>query len=245
MRSLRLALGLLTVIPVGRAETDPATARNAMLLAPVAGVVAAVPGVLVLLAFDRPSLVLAAIAVASLAALTGGLHWDGLADTADGFAVPRGRSDPLAVMQRSDLGPVGALAIGVALLLEVGALAALTAQGDGPLTWLLAVAISRAALPLVCMRGTRAARPDGLGALVIGRVPRLASLVPAAVVLAVAVPVVATPLRTAVAGVVALAAAWSVRAAAVRRFGGVTGDVLGATVEAATAACLVTLCLAW
>lgn len=245
MRSLRLALGLLTVVPVRPVEPTPITARNAMLLAPVAGLLAAAPGWLLLLAFDRPSVVAAALAVASLAVMTGGLHWDGLADTADGFAVPRGRTDPLTVMQRSDLGPTGALVIGLTLLLQVGALAALVDSGEGPTSWLLAAALSRAALPLVCVRGTRAARPDGLGALVIGRVPPAPAVGVAVLVVALAIPVVATPVRTLAAAIVALAGAWALRAAATPRFGGLTGDVLGAVVEVTAAACLVTLSLAW
>lgn len=245
MRSLRLAVGLLTVLPVRKVDPDATSARNAMLLAPVAGVLAASPAAVLLLAFDQPSLVLAGLAVGSLALLTGGLHWDGLADTADGFAVPRGRSDRLDVMRRADVGPIGALVIAITLLLQVGALAAVTDRGDGPEVWLFAVALSRAALPLVCVRGTTAARPDGLGALVIGRVPGLAALGPAAVVLALAVPTVATPLRTALAGLAAITVAWGVRGAALQRIGGLTGDVLGAVVEIATAVCLIALCLTW
>jgi adenosylcobinamide-GDP ribazoletransferase len=245
MRSLRLAVGLLTVVPVRNGDPNVDTARNAILLAPLAGLLAGLPGLVLLVVLDRPAMVVAALAIASLAAMTGALHWDGLADTADGFAVPRGRDDRLEVMRRPDLGPIGALALGLTLLLQVGALAALSDWDSGAGAWLFAVALSRAALPLVCLRGTTAARPNGLGALVIGRVPRLVALVPAALVMAVAVPTVATPARTAVAGLAALGVAWSVRAAAVRRFGGLTGDVLGAVVELSAAACLIALCVEW
>lgn len=245
MRSLRLAMGLLTVVPVRPVEPAGSAARNAMLLAPVAGLLAASPGLLLLLAFDRPSVALAALAVAALAGMTGGLHWDGLADTADGFAVPRGRTEPLTVMQRSDLGPTGALVIGLTLLVQVGALSALVDTGEGPTSWLLAVALSRGALPLVCVRGTPAARPDGLGAVVIGRVPPPVALGVTTLVVVVAAPLVASPGRTLAAAALAVATAWGLRAAAIRRFGGLTGDVLGAVVEVTAAACLVGLALAW
>jgi adenosylcobinamide-GDP ribazoletransferase len=65
------------------------------------------------------------------------------------------------------------------------------------------------------------------------------------VVLGVTVPVVATPLRAIGAAAAGLGLAWALRATALRRLGGLTGDVLGAVVEAATAGCLVTLSLTW
>jgi adenosylcobinamide-GDP ribazoletransferase len=244
MRSLRLALGLLTVLPVGAVDTDARTAARAMLLAPVAGLAAALPGLVLLSLLDGPPLVVATLAVASLAAMTGALHWDGLADTADGFATPAGR-DRLAVMRRSDLGPVGALMIAGTLLVQVAALAALATEGEAWQAWLLAVAVSRAALPAVCVRGTTTARPEGLGAVVIGQVPPAGALAVVGLVLLAGGLTVATHLRGVLAVSVAMSAAFVVRAVAVRRLGGVTGDVLGAVVEVTAATCFVALSLSF
>jgi adenosylcobinamide-GDP ribazoletransferase len=244
MRSLRLAFGLLTILPVGAVDADARTAGRAMLLAPLAGVAAALPGVVLLTLLDGPPLVLSALAVGSLAAMTGALHWDGLADAADGLATPAGR-DRLAVMRRSDLGPVGAFTIAGTLLVQVAALSGPAAGGDAWKAWLLAVAVSRAALPAVCVRGTRIARPGGLGALVIGQVPPVGAVAVAGLVLLLGGLTVAPPVRAVLAGLIALSAAFTIRALAMRRLGGLTGDVLGAVVEITAATCLVALSLSF
>ncbi len=132
------------------------------------------------------------------------------------------------------------------LLLVLGGQAAALAAlaGDGTdlreaAAVALAWAASRAVLPVLTCRGVAPARPDGLGALVVGAVP------PAA---AVAVPVVLAAVAVLVAGAAgALASGAAVGAAALlartahRRLGGLTGDVLGAGVEVALLAALVVL----
>jgi adenosylcobinamide-GDP ribazoletransferase len=247
MRSLRLAVGLLTVVPVGGPQPDARTARRSMLWAPVAGLVAGAPSLLLLMVASGPPLVVAALAVGVLAVTTGALHWDGLADTADGFAVPTGRDDRLAVMRRPDIGPVGVLTTCLTLLLQVVALGSLVAADQAAGGWLLTVVVSRAALPLACIRGTPVARPTGLGALVIGRVPRAAAAALVAVVVAGGGGglTVATPVRGGLAALAGFGVALLVRFAAIRRFGGLTGDVLGAVVEISAAACLIALCIQW
>lgn len=245
MRSLRLALSLLTIIPARAHEPDANTARNALLLAPLAGLAAGVPGLLLLLVADGPPLVLATLSVGSLAAMTGALHWDGLADTADGFAVPAGRSDRLGVMRQPDLGPVGALTLGLVLMLQVAALAALISAEWAPTAWLLTVVVSRATLAVTCLRGTPIARPDGLGSSVIGCIPPAAAIAVAGLAVGAGGLAIEPPVRGIAAMLAAFAAAGVLRWVATRRIGGVTGDVLGASVEIAAAACLVAFCLSF
>jgi adenosylcobinamide-GDP ribazoletransferase len=192
-----------------------------------------------------PPFVVATLAVGGLAATTAALHWDGLADTADGLAVPAGRDDRLAVMRRSDIGPVGTLTTCVVALLQIGALSSLVAADHAVSGWLLTVAVSRAALPLVCLRGTPVARPDGLGAIVIGHVPRAGTTAVVTVVLVAGGLTVATPVRGWLAALTGFAIALALRQAAIRRLGGLTGDVLGAVVETSAAACLIALCIQW
>jgi adenosylcobinamide-GDP ribazoletransferase len=189
--------------------------------------------------FALPPLVVATLIVAVLGLATGGLHLDGLADTVDGMATHGTRARRLEVMRRGDVGPSGATALLLVLSAEVGALAALVAQGDSSVTAVvLAVVVSRAALAPACMRGLPAARADGLGHTVVGAVPPLA---------AVLVVVATTALVTLVAGlgglvgvVVAAATVAAVLLLCGRKLGGSTGDVLGACVEIAFAAFLVT-----
>lgn len=231
---LRLALALLTVLPVGRPAVTRRSAARAMAWAPAVGLGLGLAGGGVLAAATwsgLPSLVAATLAVGSVAVLTRGLHLDGLADTADGLGSGRPAADALAVMRTGDVGPFGVVTVVLVLLLQVGA----AAQG-GPWALLAAVTAGRAAMTLACRSGVAPARPDGLGALVAGSVPT-----PVAVLAVLVALVAGLPLGWPGPGAVLLAlvaAALLVRHA-VRRLGGVTGDVLGAAGETAVTVTLV------
>jgi adenosylcobinamide-GDP ribazoletransferase len=252
VNALRLCFGLLTGVPVGRLPAvDRRSARDAMLLAPVA----ALPlGVLVVLAHllvrevDVPVTLVAALLVTAEAAFTRAMHLDGLADAVDGLGAG-GAERGLAVMKASDIGPFGVVALVLALLLQVAALTPLLASALGTLLAAVGWVVSRQVLAWGCRSGVPPAQEQGLGALVAGTVATrwavLGTLVLAVVagLLGVAVgdstdwwqgPV------TVLAGVVASVA---VVAHCVRRFGGVTGDVLGAAVEVALTAGLVAAAL--
>jgi adenosylcobinamide-GDP ribazoletransferase len=239
----RLALGTLTVLPVRPPRrVDRSVGALAMVLAPVAALPLAVcVGVVVWLADQAlPPLLVAALALGVLAFGSGGLHLDGLADTADGLAAPGGRERRLQVMRAGDVGPVGAVTLVLVLLVQASALAEVVADRGGigaAVTAALAVVVSRAALALACVEGIPAARGDGLGVAVAGSVPRPAALLVLAVVAALAWLVDGVP---GLAGVAfAGAAAGVVLWRSWRRLGGVTGDVLGACVELALAVYLV------
>ena len=239
--ALRLAGGFLSVLPV-RPVTDPdrRTAGRAMVLAPLAVVpLAVLAGLVALLAqaAGMPPLVRAVLVVGALALGTRAMHLDGLADTVDGLGAGWDRARALEVMRRGDVGPMGAAALVLVLGLQVAGLTTLPYTTAGALTLALLVCASRAALVLVCRRGVPPARPDGLGRVVSGSVGALG--------LAVGV-VLLLGLSTA-AGVVAYRPWWQSLVAAivaglvvvvlvrrvVRRLGGVSGDVMGAVVEAA------------
>ncbi len=190
------------------------------------------------------SLLTAALMLAVLALATRGLHLDGLADTADGFAASYDRERALAVMKTGDVGPAGAATVVLVLLVQAAALAQVLSAW-GPSSVGVAVAISRLALPIACTRAIPAARPDGLGVSVASSVGRGAvTAVTVAVTLAAggvltwigapswhgAAAVLATVVMTVV-----------VVRRAVRRLGGITGDVLGAGVELSLAATLAAL----
>ncbi|MEO7263223.1 MAG: adenosylcobinamide-GDP ribazoletransferase [Jatrophihabitantaceae bacterium] len=252
---LRLSLTTLTVLPLRAGRVDRRTAALAMAWAPAVGL--ALGAVLAALAWGLTGLGLgplpsAAVLVVSAALLTRGLHLDGLADTFDGLGSYADADRALAIMKSPEAGPLGVAAIAAVLLVDAAALSALVGRHG----WLLIAAaygVGRLGITLCCARRIPAARPDGLGALVAGTVP-------AAVYLAWALALVALG---AVAGQVSGVAGpsgpgshWARAGLAVllscavvlvlvrhcaRRFGGVTGDVLGAGCELATAVALLTL----
>ncbi|NJP50974.1 adenosylcobinamide-GDP ribazoletransferase [Streptomyces sp. SBST2-5] len=248
---LRFAFGTLTVLPVRVTRWDRATARGGMLCAPVAGLVvgvlSAAAGLALLLLGSGP--LLAAVAsVAVPAALTRGLHLDGLADTADGLGSGRPAEDALRIMKQSDIGPFGVISLVLVLLAQV---AALTTAYDG--SWLrgalaavVAAAAARLALTLAARAGVPAARPEGLGAAVAGVVPAGAAVAVALLVAGASAAAGALlgadgTVRALLAVVLSLGAAELLLRHCVRRFGGITGDVFGGLAEtAATTALVVT-----
>ena len=253
MRGFRLSVTLLSVLPAGGPDVVPArqAAAAAMAWAPLVGLLLGLPAAAALWVADHllhtGPLVAAALSVSSLAVLTRALHWDGLADLADGLGSRKPAAEALAIMRRSDIGPFGVLTLVLTLLFQVAGLAQADAAGRGPAAVIVAAVTGRLALTWACRRGVPAARPGGLGALVAGTLPPAVPAVLTAGLLAVtvggiwlaaavaAVPVAwILPVAEAAGLLVSLAVAWH----AVRRLGGITGDVLGALVETATAACL-------
>lgn len=235
---LRLAIGLLTIVPVRPPETiGRREAHAAMLLAPVAvlpiALAAALGGWGATVA-GMPSALAGLISVALLAFGTRAMHLDGLADTTDGLGSGKDAGRALEIMRRGDVGPMGTVALVLALALQAVAAGALLGRPFGWLQLVVLVCLSRAALLFGCVAGVPAARPDGLGALVAGSVgvpaTVLSWLVGVAAATAVAVLTGQAPWVPVVGSVLAvLACLWLVQRC-VRRLGGVTGDVLGALV---------------
>jgi adenosylcobinamide-GDP ribazoletransferase len=170
-------------------------------------------------------LVAAALAVAADVALTGALHVDGLADTADGVLPHLDRDRRLAVMAEPDVGAFGVTAVVLTLLLRVVALAALAP--DVALVAALWCA-SRTVMAVTARAVPYARSEGGLAAAFLGRSPVPVGLLGTSVALAVAALAPSGTVR-AVAAVTAVAIAGAaVVALARRRLGGFTGDVLGA-----------------
>ncbi|MEU2793938.1 adenosylcobinamide-GDP ribazoletransferase [Streptomyces sp. NPDC007100] len=251
--AMRFAFGTLTVLPVRLRRWDRPAARGGMLCAPVAGLVvglaAAALGTLLLLLGSGP--LLAAVGTAAVpAALTRGLHLDGLADTADGLGSGKPAEDALRIMKQSDIGPFGVITLLFILLAQVAALAHLYEQGwaHGAAAAVVAAVTARCALTLAARAGVPPARPEGLGAAVAGTVPpRGAGAAALAVVaLAATAGTHAGPpgaLHAALAALLALAAGEATLRRCRRRFGGITGDVFGAIAELAGVVAMVVLAL--
>ena len=243
--ALRLAIGTLTRLPVPAPRSvDRRTAGRAMSLSPlVALVLAVICGLPLLIAHERPlvALLLSIAAFALLAWATRALHLDGLADTADALGSGKPADAALEIARKSDIGPFGVLALIFVLLLDIAAVASFAHPRDAYVSFVISIVTSRIALTWACTRAWPAARPDGLGAMVAGSVPTLIAVTWTIVVIALdwwllsAAGAISVALGL-IAGVVLLGIAR-------RRLGGITGDVLGATIEIATAATLVVLAL--
>lgn len=246
MDAWRLALGTLTAIPTrAPGNLDRATFARAMLLAPLVVVPLGTAVALVLWAGRELGLAswgVAAVAVAVLALGSRAFHLDGLSDTADGLTASYDRARSLEVMKSGSAGPAGVVAVVLVLGVQVGALTVLSGHGHGP--WLAGflVCASRATLALSCLHGVPAARPDGLGSGPAGAVPVLACCLAWAVLLGLGTLLFHLAGHDAWRGPVALLAGAAVcgllLVRCVRRFGGVTGDVLGAGIELSLAAML-------
>lgn len=221
-----------------------------MMLGPLVGVGLALVAAAVMLAGRAAlgggvePLLPAALALATVAWCTGGLHLDGLADVADGLASRRPPDAALAIVRRPETGALGALVLVLVVLIQVVALARAIGTGFGTDALVLALVTGRVVMAAACVPGVPVARPRGLGATMAGSVPRLGAvgLVVAVLLLAVVLGArdgdggVAQAAGAVLAGLVA--GALVVRRC-VRRLGGVTGDVLGAAGEIAVTAVLV------
>ena len=242
LRGLRLAVTLLTAIPLpGGAGRAPSrhVAAAAMAWAPVVGlllgaIAAGVLEVAARVAHTGP-LLAAVLAVTSLALLTRGLHLDGLADLADGLGSRKPAEAALAIMKRSDIGPFGVVTLVLTLAIQIAALAQAQALGRGVPAVLAAAVAGRLALTWACRRGVPAARGSGLGVLVAGTVPLA---VPVALTAAAFWGAWAFGIIILAATAAGLIASLVLTVLAVRRLGGITGDVLGALVEVTAAVCL-------
>jgi adenosylcobinamide-GDP ribazoletransferase len=248
-RDVAAALRFFSILPAprgGASEPSFDLARAAW-AAPVAGALIGAVGAVALgvaALLRLPPFVAAALAVATLAATTGALHEDGLADVADGFGGGRSREEKLAIMRDSRVGVFGVAALVFSFLLRVGALAALAGDGFAiaAASLILSGAAGRAGalFPIALLAPARA---DGAG-VSVGRldVSALTAAGLATVLVAFLAGLAALEvMRALFACVVAAAAAWAASALARRQIGGHTGDVAGAAEQAAEIACLIGL----
>ncbi|HEY6747177.1 MAG TPA: adenosylcobinamide-GDP ribazoletransferase [Mycobacteriales bacterium] len=235
------AVAFLTVLPIGRwVRVDgPDVARATPLLPLVGALLGAAAGSVAWLASAGTGPAVAAVlAVALLAVVTGALHLDGLADTADGFG-GRTREDRLRIMRDHAVGAYGVVALVLALLLKASAAASLAGRVDVVAAWVAAGALSRAVGPALAATQPYVQRPGGSGSVLHGGRARVRAVGAAAIGSALAVAMLG---RTAAPAVVA-AVGIAVLVAAVgrRMLGGVTGDLLGAATELAEVAVLITV----
>jgi adenosylcobinamide-GDP ribazoletransferase len=230
------ALQFLTILPLGTADRfDP---RRAMRYFPVAGIVI---GTIVsvfdtLAALVLPLPVAAALDVALMVLITGALHLDGLADTADGLLGPHDRSRALAIMKDSRVGAMGAVAVALVLIVKTVGLGAVSHHRG--LALILVPAFARCAM-MVAMTAMPYARSEGgTGRAFFHPPARAVDL--AAIALPFGLSLFlgwrCIAIVSALVGVTALMLLFYRR-----RLGGVTGDLIGALGEVVEAGLWVAL----
>jgi adenosylcobinamide-GDP ribazoletransferase len=245
LRDGKVALAFLTRLPV---RPDPpwqgADLAASVAMFPLVGLLVGLLGALAYAAataLGLPPLPAAVLAIAALVWSTGAMHEDGLADLADGLAGTT-RAERLEIMRDPRVGSYGVIALVLTLLARTGTLAALAAPAEVAAALVAAAALSRGLLP-AAMLALPQARADGL-AVQAGR-PHPAR---AGAAVAIAVLLAMLLLPPAVAAVAMLAAALTgalVAWLALRRLGGITGDVLGALQQLAETVFLLATVAAW
>lgn len=234
-RDAGAAFTLLTALPIRAEAPEAGNGADVAGWFPVVGLALGVLGwgVAHLVEWGgltSPEMLLAsALLVAAWALATRMLHWDGLADVADGFWGSHDRERRLEIMSDSHTGAFGAAAVSLTAIVEVTAIAAIVTKPH-QLPLLVVPLFARLAATFAAWLG-KPAKPGGLGRTIMGR--------PTAAGVAVAVLAAATGVGGLIYGYewhgVVFAAVALLTAAAVphllsQRFGGVTGDVMGASV---------------
>jgi adenosylcobinamide-GDP ribazoletransferase len=240
-RAAAAAVSFLTRIPLGRRiPVEAADVARGAVLFPVVGAGIGVVAGLVAAGLEGPlpPLVAGGLAVAVALLLTGALHLDALADTADALGADR-RERALEIMRDPRIGSFGVAAVAIALLVEAAAVGALADAGDAVTGFTVAGALSRAVAAPLAVALPYARANGGTGSVLSDRISAVSSGVACGLALLIAVLLLGWDglLVAGVAAAVAVACGIGSR----MWLGGVTGDTLGATVQLAEIAVLVVL----
>jgi adenosylcobinamide-GDP ribazoletransferase len=240
-RDLQIAAAFLTRLPIRQQEPAGLSALGrAARCFPLVGLgIGLVAGVAyaVAIEFALPPILAAVLAVAAAIVVTGALHEDGLADTADGFGGGADREAKLRIMRDSRIGTYGVIALILVLAAQIAALSALSDSDDVAALLIVCHAASRALLVPV-MHLEPPARGDGL-AVSAGRPSPATTLW--ALGIAGVVALIFAGFYGIVASLIGAVVAWVIVWIARRQIGGITGDVLGSVQQATAIAMLLAL----
>lgn len=238
VQDIPAAVGLLTRLPI-RVDTGSAMKRGAAAAWcwPLVGIIPATLGAMVgfaALACNVPAMFCAALAVLVQVMITGAMHEDGLADTADGLWGGMTRARRLEIMKDSHIGAYGVIAIVLALILRVAAMSVIL-PAQGAFAALLVTAVVSRAPMVTIMAMLPNARKSGL-AQSVGAVPHNTALL--ALGCTALITLVLTPYAVVALFFWTVLAALLVAGIAQNKIGGQTGDILGASQQVTEIAAL-------
>jgi adenosylcobinamide-GDP ribazoletransferase len=236
LRHFLIALQFLTRFPLRLAAPAPEEIGRSVPYYPLAGMLLGLIFAVLAaaIALRAPPMLAAALILSFWITVTGGLHLDGLADSADAWACGGDRDRMLTVMKDPHCGPAAISALAAVLIVKFAALTALIATRDW-MAIMFAPALARTS-PLTVFLTTPYVRQGGLGADMANHLPRTVSAAVAALTLLLAIAAGCTVMWLAWA-----AALYLLRHMMIRHIGGATGDTIGASVVLTEAA---TLCAA-
>ena len=230
MKRFWAALGFLTVLPLPAAwQGNEDDLARSVCFYPVVGLLIGLSaaGIAAGLGKVFPPPVLSVLLVIWLAVVHGGLHMDGLSDTADGFFSPYGRERVLEIMKDSRIGAFGCMAICGAVALKIAALFSLPSNLQIRAA-VMAPLAGRCAMVLV-MVFLPPARKEGLGSFFSSHRSAWEGILAVLILGAIGWCVVGTACLIVIAALLIAAGlfGWISK----RRIGGYSGDVLGAAGE--------------
>jgi len=239
MADIAVAFSLLSRLPVPLTpETAAARATHAVWAYPIVGAVLGALSSGLALAFFHSGIAggpAAALVLLAMALLTGGLHEDGLGDSADGLFGGRDKAHALEIMRDSRVGAYAVIALVLILLTAWSALSDIITSGAFIATFTFAAMMSRATMGLA-MHLMPPARADGLSVLT-GQPSLTTALIGIALSLGAGWMLLGiNALWLTLAGFAVASLLWQL---ALRKIGGQTGDILGATQKLSETAMLV------
>ncbi len=240
LHPLFIAIQFLTRIPVPEMQkvTDEETGRS-LLYYPLVGLII---GFLLLLTawitHSASSLLSAALILSTWVLITGALHLDGLADSADAWIGGNGdKEHTLAIMKDPCSGPVAVVLLLLVLLLKFVAIEAILSHDD-LLLLLLAPVVSRALMPLL-LATTPYVRSNGLAASMVENLPSIKAISILLFICAAFTFFIAS-INIIIASIIGF---FLIKSLMLKRLGGTTGDTAGAMLETMEMIIIVTLAI--
>lgn len=243
MNALKIALQFLTRLPVTHADYNDADVKASIYWYGAVGLIIGgllllINNLLWLLAPELEPAVAAALLLCLWVVITGALHLDGLADSADAWLGGADKERTLAIMKDPRSGPAGVTSIVLVLLVKFACLQLLVQQTSWLL--LLAPALARSLMPVLFLI-TPYVRENGLAAPFRAGLSTQASLLPLGLIVLLCLLVLGASglmLLLMVGG-----SFYGARRLMLGRLQGTTGDTAGAAIEILEAVTLLTLCL--